>query len=63
MVKEGVSDDSFTEILADNVDALEGRNAVVGYQTTMTAKQDATSNPFMPKFPKKSKGTAPEPKK
>lgn len=63
VVKEGVSDDSFTEILADNVDALEGRNAVVGYQTTMTAKQDATSNPFMPKFPKKSKGTAPEPKK
>ena len=63
VVKEGVSDDSFTEILADNVDSLEGRNAVVGYQTTMTAKQDETSNPFMPKFPKKSKGTAPEPKK
>lgn len=63
VVKEGVSDDSFTEILMDGVDALEGRSAVVGYQTTMTAKQDETSNPFMPKFPKKQKGTAPEPKK
>jgi HlyD family secretion protein len=63
VVKEGISDDSFTEIQMDGVDALEGRSAVVGYQTTMTAKQDETSNPFMPKFPKKSKGTAPEPKK
>ena len=63
VVKEGISDDSFTEILMDGVDALEGRSAVVGYQTTLTAKQDETSNPFMPKFPKKSKGTAPEPKK
>lgn len=63
VVTEGVSDDSFTEILADGVDALEGRSAVVGYQTVATAKQDETSNPFMPKFPKKQKGTAPEPKK
>ena len=63
IVTEGVSDDSFTEILADGVDALEGRSAVVGYQTVATAKQDETSNPFMPKFPKKQKGTAPEPKK
>jgi len=63
VVTEGVSDDSFTEILADGVEALEGRNAVVGYQTTATIKQDETSNPFMPKFPKKQKGTAPEPKK
>lgn len=63
VVTEGVSDDSFTEILADGVDALEGRRAVVGYQTVATAKQDETSNPFMPKFPKKQKGTAPEPKK
>ncbi|MBQ4384583.1 MAG: efflux RND transporter periplasmic adaptor subunit [Kiritimatiellae bacterium] len=63
VVTEGVSDDSFTEILADGVDALEGRSVVVGYQTVATAKQDETSNPFMPKFPKKQKGTAPEPKK
>ena len=63
VVKEGISDDSFTEILMDGVEALEGRSAVVGYQTTLTAKQDETSNPFMPKFPKKQKGTAPEPKK
>lgn len=63
VVTEGVSDDSFTEILADGVDALEGRSAVVGYQTVATARQDETSNPFMPKFPKKQKGTAPEPKK
>ena len=63
LVTEGVSDDSFTEILADGVDALEGRSAVVGYQTVATAKQDETSNPFMPKFPRKQKGTAPEPKK
>ena len=63
VVTEGVSDDSFTEILADGVDALEGRSAVVGYQTVATVKQDETSNPFMPKFPKKQKGSAPEPKK
>lgn len=63
VVTEGVSDDSFTEILADGVEALEGRSAVVGYQTVATAKQDETSNPFMPKFPKKQKGSAPEPKK
>jgi HlyD family secretion protein len=63
VVTEGVSDDSFTEILADGVEALEGRSAVVGYQTTTTIKQDETNNPFMPKFPKKQKGSAPEPKK
>ena len=65
VVAEGVSDDSFTQIVADGVDALEGRKAVVGYQTAVTAQQDETNNPFMPKFPAhgKNKGTAPEPKK
>ena len=64
-VSEGVSDDSFTEIVCDGVAALEGREAVVGYQTAATVKQDEASNPFMPKFPSrnKNKGTAPEPKK
>ena len=65
LVSEGVSDDSFTQIVVDGVDALEGRSAVVGYHTATTARQDETSNPFMPKFPSrgKNKGTAPEPKK
>lgn len=64
-VSEGVSDDSFTQIVCDSVDALEGREAVVGYQTAATVKQDEANNPFMPKFPSrnKNKGTAPEPKK
>ena len=66
LVKEGVSDDSFTEILCDNVESYEGREAVVGYHTSMTAAGGGDStNPFMPKFPKRNqnKGTAPEPKK
>jgi HlyD family secretion protein len=65
VVTEGVSDDSFTQIVMDGVDALEGRSAVVGYHTSTTVQQDETNNPFMPKFPgrNKNKGTAPEPKK
>ncbi len=66
LVTEGVTDDSFTEILCDNVDSLEGREAVVGYHTASTlAAGDESTNPFMPKFPKRgqNKGTAPEPKK
>ena len=66
LVSEGVSDDSFTQIVCDNVDALVGRNAVVGYQTATTlAQQDEKTNPFTPKFPSrnKTKGTAPEAKK
>jgi len=67
LVEEGVTDDSFTSIVCEGVDALEGREAVVGYQTANMAAagdKDAT-NPFMPKFPKRNnnKGTAPEPKK
>jgi len=64
-VAEGVSDDSFTQIVMEGVDALEGRKAVVGYHTSVTVQQDETNNPFMPKFPNrnKNKGTAPEPKK
>jgi len=65
LVSEGVSDDSFTQIVTEGVDALEGRSAVVGYHTSTTVQQDETNNPFMPKFPNrnKNKGTAPEPKK
>lgn len=65
LVTEGVSDDSFTQILADGADALVGREAIVGYQTATTlANQDDKTNPFTPKFPSrgKNKGTAPEPK-
>ena len=67
LVEEGVTDDSFTSIVCEGVDALEGREAVVGYQTDSMAAaggKDST-NPFMPKFPKRgqNKGTAPEPKK
>ena len=63
VVSEGVSDGSFVQLL--DAEALEGRKAVVGYETQRTkelSKDDAT-NPFMPKFPKKgTQGTAPEPK-
>ncbi|MBE6381955.1 MAG: HlyD family efflux transporter periplasmic adaptor subunit [Lentisphaerae bacterium] len=64
LFEEGVSDDSFTEILGDGVPALEGREAVVGYHTATTVKATG-DNPFMPKPPKRgqNKGTAPEPKK
>ena len=64
VVTEGVSDVSFTQLV--DGDALEGREAVVGYETAATAaKGEEATNPFMPKFPKrnKNKGTAPEPKK
>ena len=64
VVSEGVSDGSFVQLL--DAEAIEGREAVVGYETQRTkglTKDDAT-NPFMPKFPKNgTKGTAPEPKK
>ena len=64
LVTEGVSDGSFTQIT--DGDALEGKSAVVGYETasTLARKGDDSTNPFMPKFPKRgTKGTAPEPKK
>ena len=67
VVTEGVSDDSFTELVGG--EALEGKEAIVGYETaaTLAAKKEGgdTTNPFMPKFPQrnKNKGTAPEPKK
>ena len=64
VVTGGVSDGSFVELV--DAEALEGREAVVGYETQRSkaaAKDDAT-NPFMPKFPKRgTAGTAPEPKK
>ena len=64
VVSEGVSDGSFVQLL--DAESLEGREAVVGYETQRTkglSRDDAT-NPFMPKFPKNgTKGTAPEPKK
>ena len=66
-VREGVSDDSFTQIVCDDLSALEGREAVVGYQLSRpgAAQDEGSKNPFMPKFPQrnKNKGTAPEPKK
>ena len=62
VVAEGVSDDSFTEVICDGADSLEGREAIVGYQTAAAiVQQDETSNPFMPKFPSRKKGKAPEP--
>ena len=64
MAAEGVSDDSFTEIVSDDLAKLEGREAVLGYQTAAAAAQAGSSNPFMPKPPQhgKNKGTAPEKK-
>ena len=65
LVTEGVSDDSFIELKGEGVAALEGREAVVGYETATTKAADAKGkNPFMPKPPQRgTKGTAPEPKK
>ena len=66
LVQEGVTDDSFMQIVSDGVEALEGREAVLGYETKAAAKADKdVTNPFTPKFPSrnKNKGTAPEPKK
>ncbi len=66
LVKEGVTDDTVTQILCENVDALVGREAIIGYHTPMTLSAGKeTTNPFAPKFPQrgKNKGTAPEPKK
>ena len=64
LVSEGVSDASTAQIV--DGDGLEGKEAVIGYETTATlaAKNDKT-NPFKQKFPQrgKNKGTAPEPKK
>ncbi len=65
-VKEGVSDDSFVEVTALDGSVLEGRNAVIGYETKRIKDDgDSANNPFMPKPParKGTKGTAPEPKK
>ncbi len=63
-VTEGVSDDSFIELAGADVAALEGREAVVGYETATTKAADGKANPFMPRPPQRgTKGTAPEPKK
>ena len=65
LVSEGVTDDSFTELVCEGSASFEGREAVVGYQTAnMAAADKDATNPFMPKFPKRNqnKGTAPEPK-
>ena len=64
LVTEGVSDGSFVEI--EGGESLEGREAVIGYETQQTALKagGSTNNPFMPKRPKRgTAGTAPEPKK
>jgi len=65
VVKDGVSDTTLMQIT--DHDELEGKEAVVGYETpaTLAVKKDDTTNPFKPKFPQrdKNKGTAPEPKK
>lgn len=63
-VTEGVSDSTLTQLVGN--DELEGRKAVVGYETpaTLAAKKDDVTNPFKQKFPErhKNRGTAPEPK-
>ena len=66
LVQEGVTDDSFIQIVCEGADKLEGREAVVGYEMKGALKgKGDMSNPFAPKFPQrnKNKGTAPEPKK
>ena len=66
LVTEGVSDNSFTQIVVDDAEKLIDREVVVGYETKTQAKdQGEETNPFMPKRMQrnKNKGTAPEPKK
>ena len=64
LVTEGVSDTTFTQIVGN--DGLEGKRAVIGYETaaTIAAAKDGVTNPFKHKFPQRNKnrGTAPEPK-
>ncbi len=65
-VTEGVSDNSFTQIVVDDVEKLIDCEVVVGYETKIQAKgKGEETNPFMPKRMQrnKNKGTAPEPKK
>jgi HlyD family secretion protein len=65
-VTEGVSDNSFTQIVVDDAEKLIDREVVVGYETKTQAKgKGEETNPFMPKRMQrnKNKGTAPEPKK
>ena len=66
VVETGVTDDSFVELIG--CEDLVGREVVAGYETPARAKmpagQDETTNPFMPKRPRRgAQGTAPEPKK
>ena len=65
VVEPGISDDSFCQLVG--CDDLEGKEAVIGYEMPATAGKpgaDDTTNPFMPKHPKRgTAGTAPEPKK
>ena len=66
LVTEGVSDNSFTQIVVDDAEKLIDREVVVGYETKTQAKgKGEETNPFMPKRMQrnKNKGTAPEPKK
>ena len=68
LVEEGVSDDSFIQVVPkENKElSLEGKQAIIGYETptTLSMSKNATNNPFMPKRPQHgTKGTAPEPKK
>lgn len=66
-VETGVTDDTFIELTGADVAGLEGRAAVLGYQTATMGPMGPreSKNPFMPKFPKhnKNKGTAPAAKK
>ena len=63
-VTQGVADTSFTAVTAKDGQKLEGREAVIGYQTVGSAELKEADNPFMPKMPRrnKNKGTAPAPK-
>ena len=66
LVEEGVTDDSFTSLVGEGIEAFEGREAIIGYRLSNSPASDEkdATNPFMPKFPKRNnKGTAPEPKK
>ena len=66
VVTEGVSDNSFTQIVVEDAEKLVGREVVTGYETKTSSEMNSDeTNPFMPKRMQrnKNKGTAPEPRK
>ncbi len=64
-VAQGISNDTYIEVKTLDGSSLEGRRAVIGYQTAslMGPEAEGGTNPFMAKPPARgTKGTAPAPR-